>query len=97
MQLKNWQDGENIKVFVLPSNHPLHRQFTLKKLKLQTHQLDRLWNRLIFTGTGRTPTVVNSEAEMLQKVKTTPGAIGYVGEHFAIDGVKVLSEGVNND
>jgi len=31
MQLKNWDDGQSIKVFVLPSNSQTHRQFTLKK------------------------------------------------------------------
>lgn len=97
MQLKNWDNGQSIKVFVLPSNSQTHRQFTLKKLKLQSHQLDRLWNRLIFTGTGRTPTVVKSELEMIEKVKTTPGGIGYVSDVLDVSGVKVLNEGQSHE
>ena len=97
MQLKNWNDGQSIKVFVLPSKNQTHRQFTLRKLKLQSHQLDRLWNRLIFTGTGRTPIVVKSELEMIEKVKTTPGGIGYVSGGVDVSGLKVLHEVQSNE
>jgi len=97
MQLKNWNGGQSIKVYVLPSRHKLHREFSLKILKMPTHQLDRLWNRLIFTGTGRTPVVVSSEKEMLEKIRNTPGAIGYVSENISLEGVKVLNVGQNNE
>jgi hypothetical protein len=33
---------------------------------------------LVFTGTGLAPTVVGSEREMRERVRSTPGAIGYV-------------------
>ncbi|MEA1987678.1 MAG: hypothetical protein U9N57_00555 [Pseudomonadota bacterium] len=97
MQLKNWNGGQSIKVYMLPSRHKLHREFSLKTLKMPTHQLDRLWNRLIFTGTGRTPEVVSSENEMLEKVRSTPGAIGYVNSNLSLEGIKVLNVGQNNE
>lgn len=97
MQLKNWNNGEAIKVFVLPSKHKTHREFSLKLLRMPTHQLDRLWNRLTFTGTGRTPTVVKSEQEMLERIRSTPGAIGYVSGKLSLEGVKVLNAGQNHE
>jgi hypothetical protein len=33
---------------------------------------------MVFTGTGFAPTVVRSEKEMNELVRTTPGAIGFV-------------------
>ena len=93
MQIKNWNDGQPVRVFTFPSNSKVHHQFVISKMKIQPHQLERLWNRLIFTGTGRTPTIVNSAQEMLQKVKSTPGAIGYVTDSDVTSGVKVLVVG----
>ena len=97
MQIKSWENGESIRVFVFPSRSKLHRSFIISKLKMQPHQLDRLWNRLIFTGTGRAPTIVKSEAEMLQKIQTTPGAIGYVGENTKVQGVKIVNMGIQDE
>jgi len=97
MQLKKWSNGDPIKVFVLPSKHKTHREFSSKQLRIPSHQLDRLWNRLTFTGTGRTPIVVKSEKKMLQSVRSTPGAIGYVSGDFPIEGVKVLNAGQPNE
>jgi len=91
MQIKNWNDGQPVKVFTFPFNSKFHYLFVTSKMKIQPHQLERLWTRLIFTGTGRTPTVVNSAKEMVQKVKSTPGAIGYVSDSDVVTGVKVLT------
>jgi hypothetical protein len=33
---------------------------------------------MVFTGTGFAPTVVQTEKEMIERVRSTPGAIGYV-------------------
>lgn len=93
MQLKSWKNGQAIKVYILPPRHSTHRKFVLSKLKMQPHQLDRLWNRLVFTGTGRMPFIVENEQAMLQKIKNTPGAIGYIHSAPLIDGVKVVVVG----
>lgn len=90
MQTRKWPNGQAIQVFVLPSTDSLHRRFVVDHLQIQTHQLDRIWNRMLFTGTGKAPTVVESEDAMLKTIQTTPGAIGYVSETFAVNGVKVV-------
>ncbi|MDG6774830.1 hypothetical protein QCB45_10845 [Thiomicrorhabdus sp. ZW0627] len=97
MQVNKWPNGHPIKVFILPSRSELHKQFSVSKLGIQSYQLDRLWSRLIFTGTGKSPEVVQTQGEMLIKVKDTEGAIGYVAEDFKVDGVRVLSEGAGNE
>lgn len=77
MRLKNWPNGTLVKVFVLPDNNALHNRFSNEVLELYPYQLRRVWDRQIFSGTGQAPTTVSSEQEMLDRVATTPGAIGY--------------------
>lgn len=77
-RLRQWPDGTPIRVFVMPDDSPLHDQYCREQLGMYPYVLRDLWNRLEFTGTGLTPTVVRSEEEMRARVKDTPGAIGYV-------------------
>ena len=77
-RLREWPDGEPVRVFVMPDDSPVHDQFCREQLGIYPYVLRQLWDRLQFTGTGLPPTTVRSEAEMRQRVKSTPGAIGYV-------------------
>ncbi|WP_432472950.1 hypothetical protein [Amphritea sp. HPY] len=78
MKTRSWPDGSRIKVFVLPSKHPQHRGFAIQVLKTYPYQLERVWQRLMYSGTGRAPTEVESEQAMIEAVSSTPGAIGYI-------------------
>lgn len=78
MQMKNWADGTPIRVFVLPTNQAMHRAFIIEHFAMAPHKFDRLWKRLLFSGTGLGPQKVLTQAEMVKKVNSTPGAIGYV-------------------
>ena len=49
------------------------------------------WNQQIFSGRDVPPVEKRSDAEVLAFVKATPGAIGYVSETAAADGVRVIS------
>jgi len=92
MRLAQWpSDGQPIKVFVLPDNDPLHIQFSKNKLNVFPRQLRRSWDRLVFSGTGQSPTVVSDEQEMRQRVANTPGAIGYLQEAEQDDSVRTLA------
>lgn len=78
MRHKTWPNGQPVKVFVLADDAPLHRDVAKTVLGMYPYQLRRIWDRQLFSGTGQAPTVVANEAQMLQRVATTPGAIGYV-------------------
>lgn len=77
MQRPIWSNGEKIQVFVLADNNPLHREFTKTKLNMFPHQFRRIWDRLLFSGTGQPPRQVGSPEEMIEKISTTPNSIGY--------------------
>lgn len=78
MRLRQWPDGSPIRVFVLPDDDPLSDQFYRQRLGMYSYVLRRAWDRMVFTGTGLAPTVVETEERMRELVRTTPGAIGFV-------------------
>jgi len=73
-----WSKNHPIIVYVLPSKHPIHKKFSKQMLHIFPYQLDRIWNKLTFSGLGVAPRVVNSQAELINIVNTTVGAIGYI-------------------
>ena len=78
MRLRQWPDGSPVRVFVLPDSDPLSDRFYREHLGMYSYVLRRAWDRMVFTGTGFAPTVVQTEKEMIERVRSTPGAIGYV-------------------
>ena len=81
MKVRRWPDHRPIHLFVLPSDSRLHGQFTKQALKMFPYQLERIWNKLAFAGTGVLPTEVATQEEMIRLVNATPGAIGYIQSH----------------
>ncbi|WDE14628.1 hypothetical protein H3N35_22695 [Thalassomonas haliotis] len=88
MRQLRWQNGVAITVFVLPSQHPLHQRFSKEKLGIFPYQLDSIWQKLSFSGLGAPPIVVQTPQDLLEAVRTTPGAIGYAADGTS-KGVKV--------
>jgi hypothetical protein len=80
MRLRSWPNGPPVRVFVLPDNDPLSDRFYREQLGMYSYILRAAWDRMVFTGTGLAPTVVRSEEEMRERVRVTPGAIGYVSK-----------------
>lgn len=90
MRQVRWPDKTPIKVFVLPSNHALHQQFTQSTLNILPYKLDRIWNKLTFSGLGVAPTIVATPELLLKAVSATPGALGYVEKVTKEDIVNVI-------
>jgi ABC-type phosphate transport system substrate-binding protein len=77
MRRRTWPNGTPIQVFVLPDDHPLHRAFCKKILNIYPHQLRRIWDRGVFSGTGQAPVEVETLEEMQKRISSVEGAIGY--------------------
>ena len=90
MRQTQWSDGQRITVFVLPRHHELHIQFSKERLEMYPYQLDRIWNKLTYSGLGVAPITVISQGALVDAVRTTPGAIGYVGKLLDKEGFYVL-------
>jgi ABC-type phosphate transport system substrate-binding protein len=78
MRVRTWPDGTPIQVFVLAANHDVHSRFCRDVLRVYPYQLQKGWDRLVYTGTGRAPDIVADEHDMLERIRQQPGAIGYV-------------------
>lgn len=75
-----WLDGSPIRVFVLPDQHPLHMRFAKEILGVYPYQLRAAWDRMVYSGTGVPPAVVDNVEAMRQRVEETSGGIGYLAE-----------------
>ena len=73
-----WPNGEPITVFILQPDSEKHRQFCIEHLDWLPFNLQRRWDRMVYSGTGDRPIIVDNEQVMKQKVASTPGAIGYI-------------------
>ncbi len=89
-QQTQWPDGSKITVFILNSNDPSHQSFIKEVLELYPYQFRRRWQKLSYSGFGVKPTVVNNKEEMLLKIATVPGAIGYIDERIMREGVQYV-------
>lgn len=91
MRVKRWEDESAITVFVLSGDSKLHREFCLSTLEVFPYQLQRIWDVMLFSGTGTIPVEVKDEKTMLEKIANTPGSIGYVRSYKGdIPNVKAL-------
>jgi len=78
MRQTQWSNGQRITVFVLPRHHALHLKFSKERLEMYPYQLDRIWNKLTYSGLGVAPITVTSPEALIDEVRKTPGAIGYI-------------------
>jgi len=71
-------------------NSALQAEFLSKVLKLNSARYKTLWTKKSFREGLNAPPVKAGDAEVLGVVKSTPGAVGYVG--FPPAGVKVIQK-----
>ena len=90
MRQRAWPDGTPVTVFMYAADSELHRNFCLRDLELFPYQLQRVWDVLIYSGAGQSPVRVKSKDEMLKKISSTVGAIGYVAEKGVASNVKII-------
>ena len=77
-KVRHWPDGNPIKVVVLGADSHLHQSFIRLRLRMFPYQVQRLWNKRIYSGRTNPPIIVNDIDMMRATVINTPGAIGYL-------------------
>ena len=90
LRQNKWPDGSLVQVFVLADNHPAHIALCKERLNLFPYQLRQSWDRLVYAGMAQAPIQVASEQELIQKVASTPGAIGYAWKVKPNDSIKLI-------
>lgn len=80
-----WKDNSKIR-FVTIKESIIHGMFLKQYLKKSGSKWKAYWRRMVFTGRGVPPKVINTEAEIIAYVAKTKGAIGYVSSQKISDG-----------
>ena len=87
---KKVSSGTNITVFTVGDPGETER-FLDEFLDMTPAAFSASWKRMIFTGRGIPPAEVSDDHDMIDRIKRTPGSIGYVAAGTAVDGVVVLT------
>ena len=75
--VREWRDGKPIVVFDLKLKSSIKDAF-YGYLGKSSSRMKSIWMKNLLSGEGQPPEAQPSEAEILQKVISTPGAIGYI-------------------
>ncbi|MFO7559209.1 MAG: substrate-binding domain-containing protein [Desulfobacterales bacterium] len=87
-KIVKWPDNTPVHFVTLEGD--IHREFLKTYIKRSTSQYKNHWRKMIFTGKGCEPKCFKTEAELIQYVSQTDGAIGYIGQRTGTENVKVL-------
>jgi hypothetical protein len=71
--------------------NPLRDEFYAKACKKDPAQVQSIWGKLIFTGTGTPPAEVDSAAAMRKAVAADPNAVGYLDKKDLDASVKAVA------
>jgi len=83
-----WGNGEAIRVVMLKGGST-HERFVQEVVGTSPVKLKNYWKKVVFTGTGTPPKIIKTETDMVARVASTSGAIGYVDSATSHGGVKV--------
>jgi hypothetical protein len=84
-------NGEKVKLFDFSSDNPAKNSF-YSALGTSAAEIKKVWLKAKLTGSGNPPENVGNDDEMVNKVSTIGGAIGFVKSSSVNANVKVLLE-----
>lgn len=87
---KKLPDGSSAKPVNLDSNAAARAPFESNVLGKSPSQVKAYWSRLIFTGKAVPIEELGDDADVVARVASTPGAIGYVDSAALTDAVRVV-------
>ena len=87
--IKKWNDKQPVVILDLKPRGDTKKAF-YKFLGKSPSRMKSIWLKKMLSGEGDPPMFMSSEEEMLKKVASTPGAIGYVKQAKVSEEVKIL-------
>ena len=88
--VKEWEDEQRVYVFDLKIKSETRKNF-YAYLGKSSSRMKSIWMKNLLSGNGEPPPALDSEAEMLEKIENTKGAIGFINYEKVNDKVKVLT------
>jgi len=90
-QRSMWSNGERAKPIDQSASSELRSRFSQSVLGKSLAEVDSYWQGQVFSGRSAPPPTVASDAEVLDLVRRTPGAVGYVSASANTNGVSILT------
>jgi len=87
--IKKWNDKQPVVILDLKPRGEVKKTF-YKYLGKTPSRMKSIWLKNMLSGEGDPPEVLKSEEEMLQKIATTPGSIGFLSHTKVDNNVKTL-------
>lgn len=87
--IKKWSDMQPIVVFDLKTKGEVKENF-YNFLGKSSSRMKAIWMKKMLSGEGYPPESMKSEEDLLKKVASTPGAIGYISQAAVNEEVKIL-------
>ncbi len=87
--IKRWNDDLAVVVFDLRPKNDIKKRF-YDFLGKSTSRMKSIWLKKMLSGEGDPPESLKSEEQILKKVASTPGAIGFVREEMVSNRVKKI-------
>ncbi len=84
-----WSDNQKVH-FILSDDASLHEAFLDKYVKRSGKQFKMYWKKMVFSGKGKKPKT-KSQVEIIEYVKSTKGAIGYINTSTSEAGLTTIS------
>jgi ABC-type phosphate transport system substrate-binding protein len=89
LKTKTWDNGSAVILLTLKGDNNTSDKF-FDKIGKSSMKMKKIWMKKQLTGEGQAPEGFGSEDEMLNKVASTPGAIGFVDATKVNDNLLVL-------
>jgi ABC-type phosphate transport system substrate-binding protein len=90
-RLRSWQDGTMAEPVDQRPNSETRRLFTRLVHRRDVVTIEVYWKRMIFSGRAVPPKEVATDREVLEFVRSTPGAVGYVSLSTSLRGVRTVA------
>lgn len=88
--IKSWSNGDPVVVFDLKEKGPTRDSFYSWLGKSPT-RMKSIWMKKLLSGEGDPPEALDTEEEIVERVATTPGAVGFVRISLASEQVTTLN------
>lgn len=86
-----WSNGESVVPVDQSSISLVRAAFTEAVHDKKMSAITNYWQKQIFSGRGVPPPIRGTDLEVLEFVRSTPGAIGYVAAETSAPGVKTIA------
>jgi ABC-type phosphate transport system substrate-binding protein len=86
-----WDNGIKVSPVDLAANSDVRETFTNSIHGKSISAINAYWQKKIFTGKGVPPVELQNEKEIIDFVRSNPGAVGYVSAGTSTSGVKTVT------